>query len=203
MPQNDDIEPEVPEVTGQNPRKTAEAASAQPAEDNPSTPISAADDGQSTGQEELQTLRTELEQVTDLAKRSQADLENYRKRVARELEQERRYANLPLLRDLLPVIDNLERAVAAAGNSGEGGGLLQGVEMVLEQFRGVLAKYGCLRIEAVGQAFDPNLHQAISQQPSADHPPGTVVLEAQTGYILYDRVVRHSHVIVSTAPPEA
>lgn len=191
-----------PDVTQNAPESQPQPASASVAPDSQAAPIAA--EVQAAEQAELQTLRTELEQMTDLARRSQADLENYRKRVARELEQERRYAHLPILVDLLPVIDNLERAMAAAGGSpNETGGLLQGVSMVLEQFRGVLGRWGCQRIEAVGQPFDPNRHQAISQMPSADHPPGTVILEALPGYMLHERVVRPSQVIVSAAPPEA
>ena len=111
-------------------------------------------------------------------------------------------ARCRLLRDLLPVVDNLTRAIEASEKASDSGSLLQGVKMVARQLDGVLAQHQCQRIEALHQPFDPARHQAIMQQPSADHPPATVILVAQDGYTLYDRVVRPSQVIVSTRPPE-
>ncbi|HEY6564883.1 MAG TPA: nucleotide exchange factor GrpE, partial [Pirellulaceae bacterium] len=93
--------------------------------------------------------------------RSQADLENFRKRVRREHEEERRYASLPLLRDLLPVLDNLERALEALPEGSESTGLRSGIDLVARQMREVLRRHECLPIEAVGQPFDPNWHEAI------------------------------------------
>lgn len=151
---------------------------------------------------ELETLRQELEAAKDRALRSQAELENYRKRMRREMEDERRYAQLPLLRDLLPVIDNIGRALQAAGNTPDGTGLLEGVKLVAQQLDGVLTRHHCTRIDALHQPFDPHLHAAILQQPSTEHPAGTVLNVAQEGYQLHDRVVRPAQVIVSTAPPE-
>lgn len=153
--------------------------------------------------QEADQLRTDLERFKDLALRAHADLENYRKRVARELDDQRRYGSLSLLRDLLPVVDNLARAIEASEKSSDNGSLLQGVKMVARQLDGVLAQHQCQRIEALHQPFDPARHQAIMQQPSADHPPATVILVAQDGYTLHDRVVRPAQVIVSTRPPQA
>lgn len=146
---------------------------------------------------ELDRLREDLTEATNRALRAQADLENFRKRSQREVEEERRYANLPLLRDLLPVLDNISRAVEAAGKSPEAESFITGFRMVGKQLDDTLAKYGCLKIEAAGQPFDPHLHQAISQQPSKDVPANTVLYVAQDGYKLYDRVVRPAQVIVS------
>jgi molecular chaperone GrpE len=145
-------------------------------------------------------LRQELAAANDRALRAQADLENYRKRVRREMDEERQYAQLPLLADLLPVIDNIGRAVAAAETSADVSGLLAGVKMVGQQLEGVLARHHCQRIEALHQAFDPHLHAAIMQQPTGDFPPNTVVIVAQEGYQLRDRVLRPAQVIVSSAP---
>lgn len=150
---------------------------------------------------DAETLRQELDAAKDRALRVQAELENYRKRARREMEEERRYAQLPLLNDLLPVIDNIGRALQSAEKNPDGAGLLEGVKLVAQQLDGVLARHHCTRIEALGKPFDPHLHQAILQQPSAEHPAATVLTVTQEGYQLHDRVVRPAQVIVSTAPP--
>lgn len=158
-----------------------------------------------------QELRDQLEQATDQTLRSRAELDNYRKRAAREMDEQRRYANLSLMRDLLPVLDNVQRAIEAAGNSSAGNsaagntqesaGLVEGFKMVAELLRGVLKQHNCLEIPALDEPFDPHLHEAVLQQPSDDHAPGTVTKVLQTGFQLHDRVVRPSQVIVSTPPP--
>ncbi len=134
--------------------------------------------------------------------RVQAELENYRKRVRKETEQNRLYQALPLVRDLLPGLDNLERALIAAESSHNVDELIEGVRMVAQQFQDVLARHSTLPIDAVGKPFDPNLHEAIQQLPSSDHPPMTVIDEVQRGYMLHDRVVRPSTVIVSSSSAE-
>jgi len=147
--------------------------------------------------EQSERLRAELEEANDRMLRIQAELENYRKRAARELQDERRYAAVALLRDLLPVWDNINRAIESAEQNHDIAALLEGVKMVAQQFEDVLGQHDCRRIESLHQPFDPNLHEAISQQPSGECPPGTVVLETQTGFQIHDRVVRPSQVIVS------
>jgi molecular chaperone GrpE len=125
------------------------------------------------------------EQIEDLRQKwlfAQADLDNYRKRAAKDLEQERLYRSLPLARDLLPALDNLRRALDAAKAAPDAAQLAQGVQLVLQQME---------------NTFDPNLHQAIQQVPSEQHPPGTVVAEYQKGYTLHDRVIRPSTVVVA------
>jgi molecular chaperone GrpE len=140
------------------------------------------------------------DEYLDLAKRTQADFENYQKRSSRELATALRYAQAPLAFDLLAALDNLDRAVAAAKQAGEVGPLVQGVAMVQSQLLDALRRHGVKRIEAQGQPFDPNLHDAVLQQPSKDHPPGTVVLVLEPGYTIHDRVLRPARVAVSTAP---
>lgn len=135
--------------------------------------------------------------------RCAAELDNYRKRVAREMSDERRYANIGLLRDLLPVLDNIHRAIEAAEKSSDTGSLLQGVRLVGQQLETLLERYHCERIEALGKPFDPSFHQAIAQQPSAEAPANTVMYEALPGYRLHDRVVRASQVVVSAGAPQA
>ena len=160
----------------------------------------AADAAFAASETEIAKLRGELEDASDRVLRAQAELENYRKRARRELDDERRYAAMPLLCDLLAVLDDIYRAIEAAEKSPQAAGLLDGVKLVAQSLEAALAKHDCKRIDALGKPFDPAFHEAISQQPSADHPPSTVVLVAQEGYVLHDRVVRPSQVIVSTSP---
>ena len=141
-------------------------------------------------------LQQDLAEANEKVLRVQAELENYRKRSRREMEEERRYALLPFARDLLTVLDNLERALAAA--QGDTGGLTEGVQMVWVQLQNVLSQHQCVRIETVGTPFDPNIHQAIAQEASSEFPAGTVSREAQSGYKLFDRVIRPAQVFVST-----
>lgn len=148
---------------------------------------------------QVEQLRSELEQMQDRALRAQAELENYRKRVARQREEERRYAELLLIRDLLPVFDDVHRAIAAAENSDNTEGLLQGFRMVAEKLELILRRHHCTPIEAAGKPFDPNIHEAIAQVPTSECPPNTVVEVTQVGFRLHDRVVRPSQVVVSSA----
>jgi molecular chaperone GrpE len=195
--------PERPEqVAPQADEMTARDDAQQPGTDQPRDPQAQPDDSPPTVDDslaDLDQLRGQLDEAQDRVLRTQAELENYRRRVAREMEQERRYAAMPLLRDLLPVLDNVNRAIEAAEQSDGGGGLLEGFRMVASQLEDVLRRHDCVRIEALDQPFDPNFHEAITQQPSGDVPPNTVIHVAQTGYQLHDRVVRPSQVIVSTA----
>lgn len=135
--------------------------------------------------------------------RAQADLENYRRRMQKEAEQARLYQSQSLAGDLLPVLDNLRRAVAAAEATQNVEELIKGVRMVTDQLESALARHAVRPIEAVGQPFDPHRHEAIHQQPSAQHPPMTVLHEAERGYTLHDRVLRPSRVIVSRPPDDA
>lgn len=150
---------------------------------------------------EEDSLRAELGEAKQRLLRSQADLENYRKRSSRELENERRYAAMPLLRDLLPVTDDIQRAIAASEGDENESAMLEGFKLVAQQIKTVLGQHHCIEIPAQGEAFDPNLHEAISYLPSADHEPNTVMQVTSTGYQLHDRVVRPSQVVVAAAPP--
>lgn len=142
-------------------------------------------------------LQAELEAAKDRELRCRAELDNYRKRATRELEERLRYANMEMLRDLLPVLDNVDRAIEAAERNADATALLDGFKMVHQQVEDVLAKHHCKRIEALHTPFDPNVHHAVLQQPSEEHPANTVLMVTQNGYQLHDRVVRPSQVIVS------
>lgn len=151
-------------------------------------------------EEDVEAVKQELNVAQDRILRVQAELENFRKRSRRELDDERRYAALPLLRDLLPVQDNLLRAIESAEQSENGLGLLEGVKMVATQFNSILEQHQCRPIQATGAAFDPHLHQAIGQEPTDQFPPQTVTREFSVGYQLHGRVVRPSQVFVATPP---
>jgi molecular chaperone GrpE len=151
---------------------------------------------------ETERLAAELREANDRVLRVQAELENYRKRMRRELDEERKYASLPLLRSLLPVVDNLQRAIAAAEQNPASGGLLEGVKMVVAQISGLLEQHDCKKIPALGAPFDPHLHEALAQESSAQVPAGAVSREMQPGYVLHERVVRPAQVFVSTGAPK-
>jgi molecular chaperone GrpE len=152
--------------------------------------------------EQLEATRAERDENYNLALRTQAELENYRKRANREREEDARYRVLPLAKDLLPAIDNLRRAVQAAGASGNADELIRGVEMVLKQLDDALAANAVKAIPAEGETFDPNRHEALTQVPTAEHKPMSILQEVERGYTLHDRVLRPSKVIVATAPAE-
>jgi molecular chaperone GrpE len=148
--------------------------------------------------DELAALRNELSDVTNRLLRTTADHENYRKRWVRDLEDERRYAESSLLKDLLPVYDNAARAIEAAEKIKDAAGLLEGFKLLKQQLEGVFERHYCVPIAAKGQPFDPNKHAAISMQPSADQPDNTVLMDVQTGFQHHDRVLRPSQVIIAT-----
>lgn len=150
---------------------------------------------------ELETLRkhaSERGQYLDMLQRSRAEFENYQKRNQKEREQERRYYVSGLVQELLPVFDNLDRATAAAQQSGEQGPLVEGVRAVQTQFLDLLRRHGITRIEAQDKPFDPNVHQAVMQRQSDAVEPNTVVQVLEQGFMMHDRVLRPAKVIVST-----
>jgi len=142
-------------------------------------------------------LQADLDRFRDLALRSQADLENFRKRAAREKEDAIRFANTGFLEKLIPIFDNFELGLMAAKSEGEKSPVYQGMQMVSRQLQDFLNDQGVQQIDATGQTFDPNLHEAIAQEASADVPEGTVVRQIRKGYKLKDRLIRPANVIVS------
>jgi molecular chaperone GrpE len=151
--------------------------------------------------ENLRKLAAERDQYLDMAQRTRAEFENYQKRARKEREDERRYLNFAFAFDLLPVLDNLERALQAAQQAGDTGALAQGVALVQTQFLEQLKRHGVTPIiDAQGKPFDPNLHQAVMQQPSDQVEPNTVLQALERGYTIHDRVLRPTKVIVSSKP---
>ncbi|MBN1588654.1 MAG: nucleotide exchange factor GrpE [Pirellulales bacterium] len=170
-----------------------------PGADTPPTGAAAAGDERLA--DELASLQTELEEAKDHALRCRAEMENFKKRLARQNDEERRYSCAPMMQDVLPVLDNMDRAIDAAVKNENATGLLEGFSMVTQQLRDVLAKYDCREIEAMHKPFDPNHHEAVSQQIDDDFPAHTVINVIESGYQLHDRVIRPSKVVVSIKSP--
>ncbi len=152
-------------------------------------------------EEQLAACREEAARNRDHYLRAMADLENYRKRVQKEKDDLARFGNESLLREILPVADNLGRALDHARQEGGGNeGLLQGVELTLSQMQRILEKFNVTAVSALGEPFDPAWHEAMGQVETAEHPPNTVVQELQKGYKLNDRLLRPALVMVARAP---
>jgi len=157
---------------------------------------------------EIEALRDELEKTRQTARefedkymRLYAETENFKKRMSRESAEREKYYNEGILKELLPVVDNLERAIAHAEENGEGGsGLIEGGRMVKKQFMDALMKFGVKEVECIGLPFDPAAQQAMMQMETADYDEGTVVEVFQKGYWLNDRILRPAMVTVAKRP---
>lgn len=148
---------------------------------------------------DVERLEQEIADLRDRSIRTLADFDNYRKRAERERAELRRYAVAEAMRDLLEVVDNLERAAAAGGSADD---LKQGVEMVLRQLLDVLRRHGAVPFESLGEPFDPALHEAVSRQESADASEPRVAAELQKGYRLHERLLRPARVVVAVPAEE-
>jgi molecular chaperone GrpE len=151
---------------------------------------------------EIEALRRQLDEKQDRLLRALAEMDNMRRRVAREREDYVRYATEALLRDLIPVLDNLDRALEAARSTSDAGKVVEGVELIRRELLRVLERAGLTRYSAVGQPFDPARHEATARVVSPDREPHTVVAEVVPGYLLHDRVLRPAQVAVAVAPDE-
>lgn len=158
-------------------------------------------------EDEIEKLRNELTQALNDIKvhqeqylRTLAEMENLRKRTQRDKEDLAKFANENILREILPVIDNLERAVDHAEQAETNDGLFEGVQMTLTQFSQLLTKFGVEPVDAIGQPFDPAYHQAMGQLESDEHPVNTVVQQMQKGYQLNSRLLRPAFVMLAKAP---
>ena len=147
-----------------------------------------------------ESLQADLDRFRDLALRSQADFENYKKRAAREKDEAIKYVNSSLLERLVPILDNFELGLSAARGEGEKSPIFSGMSMILKQLNDFLAESGVQPIEAEGEKFDPNLHEAIAREPSKNVPEGVVLRQTRRGYRLKDRLLRPSSVVVSSGP---
>ena len=151
-----------------------------------------------TDEEDAQQLRAELDQLRDVYLRKLAEFDNFRKRVEREREDNRLAGIEEMVRELLPVLDNFERALQHAED--DSGAFLQGVEMIAKQLRDTLERRGVAEIDPVGQPFDPEIHEAVQRVEDGQHPPGTVAWVMLKGYLLGDRLVRPAMVGVAVEP---
>lgn len=147
----------------------------------------------------LAGLQADLDRFRDLALRSQADFENYKKRAAREKEDAVKYANSSLLQRLVSILDNFELGLAAAKTESDQSPIYSGMVLVQKQLNDLLEENGLQTVEAEGKKFDPNLHEAIAHEPS-DAPEETVIRQARRGYRLKDRLLRPARVVVSSGP---
>lgn len=180
--------------------QTATAAAAEGQAVAPEQAAAVAADPLAEAQQALAAAQAESAKNWDLYLRERAELENFRKRTQRDKEEFRIFNRKELLLEVLPVLDNLERALEHAGQGHDAQGLLAGVTMTVVQFRKVVEDFGARPMVTVGNPFDPNLHQAMAQQESSEQPPGTVLSEYQKGYLLHDRLLRPALVVVAKAP---
>ena len=183
-------------------RSAGESANAEATPDTSDTRGATDAAASETAADPVAQLKTELDSTRDRYLRTAADFDNFRKRARRDIDDAEKRGREGLLRDLLPVFDNLERAVASATATPapETQAIADGMRMVLRQFTDTLERTGIKRVVTVGQSFDPNLHEAIQQLESAESAPGTVLAEVQAGYQLGDRLVRAAMVVVAKAP---
>ena len=171
--------------------------------DDPQPPGAATDpDAAPSPQDEIENLRREVQDKQDRLLRALAETDNVRRRAQRDREDYVKYATESLLRDLVPVIDNLDRALTAARTAGSGGNVIEGVELIQREMLRVLERSGLARYSAVGQPFDPSRHEAIARVVSGEAAPDTVVHETAPGYLLHGRVLRPALVAVAAAPDE-
>ena len=150
-----------------------------------------------TPEEKLEAAERQAQENHERFLRAAAELDNFRKRKEREVSDLRKYANQTLLRELLGVVDNLERALTASQENGEPEGLMEGVNMTLKELLKIFDQFNVKPIESLQQPFDPNLHEAVMQEPSDAFPANTVLKELQKGYMLRDRLLRPAMVVVS------
>ena len=156
---------------------------------------------ENAGPETLTEAQEAIAELNERIVRLTADFDNFRKRAQREKDEARQFANQGLLEKLLPVLDNFEMALTAVKDADPS--VRDGVQMILDQLLGVLKESGVEPVDAMGQPFDPNLHEALSQEETTEVEEGTVVQQVQRGYKLNDRLVRPARVVVAKAPGAA
>jgi len=202
MPDTDNtLEPNPNEET-----ETAERAATSSEEDSPQEPCPRSEPAQASREETeppaSSSLAAELDGTKDKLLRTLAEMENLRRRVQRDREEAIRFANENLLRELLPVLDHLALAVSFGKvDHVRVEDVAEGVSYVLKQFEDTLARFGVVPFDAVGKAFDPELHEAVDREPSDTVPPGTILKTHQRGYRLRERLLRPARVVVATEVP--
>jgi len=172
------------------------------ASDADATAAETAESASSTSEQQALSLEGEIKAVQDRYLRLAAEFENYKKRAQKDQAEYAKYANERLLRELLPVLDNLQRALQHAQQSGGTNGLIEGVELTCKQYLEVLSRFGVRPIPSEGQPFDPAVHQAVATVDPQGLAPNTIVEEYEKGYYLHDRVLRPAIVTVAASGPD-
>ncbi|MGB5701487.1 MAG: nucleotide exchange factor GrpE [Polyangiales bacterium] len=149
---------------------------------------------------ELEKAHAERDRMREQLLRIAADFDNFRKRSRKEIEEVRRRAIEDTLREVLPIVDNLERAAGAMGDATEVAAVADGVHMVLRGFEDIASRLGLKRVPGVGNQFDPTCHDAMQQEETDEHAPGTIVTEIVPGYYLGERLLRPAMVVVAKPP---
>ena len=204
-----DLSKQTPETDNEN--ALGEDAAAEPNADDPasgsgsttdrepgdgSAPENDRDPESNGDEDELQIARKEAQDAYDRFLRVSAEFDNYKKRAAREAAEFKKFANETLVKEILPILDNLERAIELSDTQN---GLVEGVEMTLKEMLKVFEKFNVKPIDAVGEPFDPCFHQAVIQEESDSHPENTVIKELQKGYLMHERLIRPAMVVVSSS----
>ena len=158
--------------------------------------------GAEDGGDPVEALRGELAKAKDAWMRTAADFDNFRKRTRREVDDAKKAGREDLLRAVLPVFDNIERAIQSAQRATDVKAVADGLSMVLRQFSEALTRTGIQKVATVGAPFDPGVHEAIQQVETSDHAPGTVIAEVQPGYVQGDRLIRAAMVVVAKPKSE-
>ncbi len=183
--------------------KADKAVELAPEQEEKAEPAAAPDSIIEKLQAQIADKDKELAELKNRYLRALAENENARKRIRQQSEETIRLQRENLLRELLPVVDNLERAVDAARDGGNGKPIVEGVEMVLRSLLDLLKTHGVTQLTSVGQPFDPQRHEAVDQIESSQHPPNTVVNEFHRGYQIGDRLLRPARVAVAKGAPES
>ena len=183
---------------------SADQAPAQSSAASAPAPGAAPSPGAAPPAPDAASLQAERDDLLKRLQRVSADYLNYQKRIQKEVQQSREFANEELLKAILPVLDDVEKALeAGSANHPPEDPLLAGLRLIREKALAALGHFGLARIECLGRPFDPDRHSAVVQEPSADHPPHTVVRELRKGYTVHGRLVRPAMVAVSVAPSKA
>jgi molecular chaperone GrpE len=184
----DTVKTEDPDIQKQAPLE-GEPGDKSPKDTAPQTP-----------EEKIEKAEAEAKEAYDRFLRASAELENYKKRTRKEMADFRKYANASLVKELLGVVDNLERAIESSNGSNEEGQLSEGLDLTLKELLKIFKEFHACPIEALGKPFDPCYHQAMMQQETTDQPENVVLNELQKGYMIHDRLLRPAMVVVSKSP---
>ncbi|MFO7557590.1 MAG: nucleotide exchange factor GrpE [Desulfobacterales bacterium] len=195
-------------IKSKSPEKTADLDKKTAAEENSveknGESVADQEDEAPSPDDEFEAVRQEARDNYDRFVRLSAEFENYKKRASREMSEFRKYANEMIIRELLPVVDNLERAIESSGDDENSNScVVEGVGMTLKEILKVFDQFEVKQIESLGQPFDPGFHEAVMREESDEYPENTVIKEFQKGYLMHDRLIRPAMVVVSSAKTES